>query len=1088
MDILKGLLKGDNNQEVNNDNNNEDEQQNSSSKEEMRLKRLNKMSASDIPPSLTSSSPMDIDNNNTMHQNNASPILPPPPPVVGNNNIYYEQTIKSPSKTTSADAKKKLQLTINLALESIFLMTFKGDNINRSYQFMGDIMDKSDERFLSSSCISEMICAKLMGSPENGGAISYLFGCYKRLLLKEGSSSDDVKEELKSCRSQIISFMVSSLIEEDMFGQNSINSVKDLYLTITTENSNALSPMLKELCEELCSHDNLTVIVSKLLLASFENLDVVSSSGFRSVITDYSAAINVVLALSRADKRYSKEICEFQFFSLGPQNNTIPFHLKQMHPQMLIQNQALIIGNCIQGAAFEHRTLLGRIMRIAPNMFDPQIRELFGTVQVSQPIFEGKIKGIQGKVQSTQAILAEIFTNCLKAGGATKDATMKWLMASLLLNAEAEKENPSPLIASSPGFLNNLGGVFLQLCRPIMNDIEKLKKVDLNFIGSDEYRKMYPADCTSLMSSGMIAQAIALKKGNSKVVEFTFITQSFFMCWRALHIGLVHRLHEFENTFMALNRFHGGLATNEPRSIHYLVQKCTHDSEYFIPDLISDLISFCVSAAQVLMSVLGTNFNDNSKGNSNDYEWKVPIEMHTPAQLELLSNLPEAMIEDIVVILLTIGKTAPVYLNQKNLDQVLTMIIFFLRRSWAVQNPHLRGKLGQLLYQIFLPMRHRERSREDMLFGLGLSHPVQSDGPHSDLLETHNEGQKYLAPALLLLYGDVEHTGFYEKVPFRRYMMIVLKHLWNLSTHRQAFRGIANISHADNISSEPTEFISFANGLINGTNELVKETLVSMQKIKEAQDLMKNPLEWSRLNEEEKNQLTEKNGENERILKANASLCLETLNMLNFLTSDECIRKPFLMTEILKRFTSMLLFVLNKIVGSNSLLLKIDNMESYNFNPKIMLTEVCQTIIHFTEHEEFVICMAEDGFFNDGEPLKKALKRVTKSSLLNPLEIEMMTSLVENALKAKVSSLNMDELVQDAPEKFLDPILDTLMRYPVKLPTSGKVVDRSTISQHLLNDQTDPFNRKLLSIDMLIPDIELKKEIDAWLAQKMQVE
>jgi len=1068
MNVLKGLLKGDDDKS--------EELGTEISEDEMRQKRLNKMisgSSSDPPPS-------NIDTNHYIDS-----IKPPIPPPV----TVQQQAIKSPiSKATSADAKKKLQLTVNLALESIFLMTFKSDNTNKSYQFMGDIMDKSEERFLSSSCIAEMICAKLMGSVESGGAISYLFGCYKRLILKEGSSSDEVKEELQSCRSQIISFMVSSLIEEDMFGQNSLNSVKDLYLTITIDTSNALSPMLKELCEELTSQDNLTAIVNKLLSISFEGLDVTSASGFRSVLTDYSAATSVVLALSRADKRYCKEICEFQYFSLGLQNNTIPYHLKQMHPHMINQNQQLIINNCIQGASFEHRTLLGRIMRIAPNMFDPQIRELFGTVQVSQTIFEGKIKGVQGKVQSTQAFLAEIITNCLKAGGSTKEATMKWLMASLTLNVEAEKENPSPLIASSPGFLNNLGGVFLQLCRPIMNDIEKLKKVDLNFFGSEDYRKLYPADCTSLMSSGMIAQAAALKKSNSRNTEFTFITQSFFMCWRAIHIGIAHRLHEFENTFMALNRFHGGLATNEPRSIHYLVQKCTHDSEYFIPDLISDLIAFCVSASHVLMSVLGTNLNDGKKTNTDDYEWKVPIEMHTPAQLELLSNLPEDMIEDIVVILLTVGKTAPIYLNQKNLDQVLSMIVFFLRRSWAVQNPHLRGKLGQLLYQIFLPMRHRERSHGDMMFGLGLSHPNQSDGPHSDLLETHVEGQKYLAPALLLLYGDVEHTGFYEKVPFRRYMMIVLKHLWNLSTHRQAFRGIANISNADNTSSEPTEFISFANGLINGTNELVKETLVSLQKIKEAQDLMKNPLEWSRLSEEEKNQLTEKNEENERVLRANASLCLETLNMLKFLTSDECIRKPFLMTEILRRFTSMLLFVLNKIVGSNSLQLKIENMESYNFNPRIMLTEVCQTVIHFAEHEEFVTCMAEDGFFNDGEPLRKALKRVIKFNVLTPTEIALMTSLLDNTLKAKISSLNMDELVQDAPEKYLDPILDTLMRDPVILPTSGKVVDRSTISQHLLNDQTDPFNRKVLSIDMVLPDIELKKEIDAWLAQKMQVE
>ena len=69
-----------------------------------------------------------------------------------------------------------------------------------------------------------------------------------------------------------------------------------------------------------------------------------------------------------------------------------------------------------------------------------------------------------------------------------------------------------------------------------------------------------------------------------------------------------------------------------------------------------------------------------------------------------------------------------------------------------------------------------------------------ADGPHSSLLDTHHEAQAFLAPALLLLYGDVERTGFYEKLTNRRSIMVVLKHLWTLHTHRPAFRGIATMS------------------------------------------------------------------------------------------------------------------------------------------------------------------------------------------------------------------------------------------------------------------------------------------------------
>ena len=45
----------------------------------------------------------------------------------------------------------------------------------------------------------------------------------------------------------------------------------------------------------------------------------------------------------------------------------------------------------------------------------------------------------------------------------------------------------------------------------------------------------------------------------------------------------------------------------------------------------------------------------------------------------------------------------------------------------------------------------------------------------------------------------------------------------------------------------------------------------------------------------------------------------------------------------------------------------------------------------------------------------------------------------------------------------------TLMLEPVILPTSGKIMDRAVITRHLLNSDTDPFNRQPLTTDMLQP-------------------
>ena len=52
---------------------------------------------------------------------------------------------------------------------------------------------------------------------------------------------------------------------------------------------------------------------------------------------------------------------------------------------------------------------------------------------------------------------------------------------------------------------------------------------------------------------------------------------------------------------------------------------------------------------------------------------------------------------------------------------------------------------------------------------------------------------------------------------------------------------------------------------------------------------------------------------------------------------------------------------------------------------------------------------------------------------------------------------------------FSDPLMDTLMEDPVLLPPSGNIMERAIILRHLLNSQTDPFNRLQLTEADLVP-------------------
>ncbi|CAM9955066.1 unnamed protein product, partial [Ectocarpus sp. 12 AP-2014] len=87
-------------------------------------------------------------------------------------------------------------------------------------------------------------------------------------------------------------------------------------------------------------------------------------------------------------------------------------------------------------------------------------------------------------------------------------------------------------------------------------------------------------------------------------------------------------------------------------------------------------------------------------------------------------------------------------------------------------------------------------------------------------------------------------------------------------------------------------------------------------------------------------------------------------------------------------------------------------------------------------------------------------------------------------IEARASYEASEASLGEVPDEFLDPVLCHVMRDPVLLPTSGTILDRSTIVQHLLNDSMDPFNRQPLTEDMVEPQTELRERIEEFLARR----
>ena len=149
-----------------------------------------------------------------------------------------------------------------------------------------------------------------------------------------------------------------------------------------------------------------------------------------------------------------------------------------------------------------------------------------------------------------------------------------------------------------------------------------------------------------------------------------------------------------------------------------------------------------------------------------------------------------------------------------------------------------------------------------------------------------------------------------------------------------------------------------------------------------------------------------------------------------------------------------------------------------------MLEDIVASFISFSGSEVFHDAAARSVFY-DPIAFDKSVQIAYRLQLLPEQQLLKFKHLSVDIKTAHTKLQASEEQLTDAPDEFLDPLLCTLMRDPVLLPTSGTVIDLETITQHLLNDSTDPFSRKALSIDMIQPQDELKARIDAWVAEKL---
>ena len=182
------------------------------------------------------------------------------------------------------------------------------------------------------------------------------------------------------------------------------------------------------------------------------------------------------------------------------------------------------------------------------------------------------------------------------------------------------------------------------------------------------------------------------------------------------------------------------------------------------------------------------------------------------------------------------------------------------------------------------------------------------------------------------------------------------------------------------------------------------------------------------------------------------------------------------------RLAAMLNYFLKTLTGPDRKSFKVSNLDKYSFKPGSVVEKIAQIYINLNDSERFIKAIS-----SDGRSYSPDLFAWAEEVLLKVSRADLATMLITLAARVKAASDSLvaeEELLADCPDEFLCPIMSVIMMDPVLLPSSKQTVDRSTIARHLLSDQSDPFNRSPLTMDMLESDHTLKEKVRQWIEAK----
>jgi hypothetical protein len=714
------------------------------------------------------------------------------------------------------------------------------------------------------------------------------------------------------------------------------------------------------------------------------------------------------------------------------------------------------------GAMLQKQTLIGAALNIVSLPQESNVFSEYFKDKLALRAAENTMKMLTEKIHDVVDEVHQIFEILIKSGDQGKKAVSNFFSEVLRVNEDKKKMYNNPMMnntCTNGWFANFVLLLMKMLNKGIIDKVTEYPKrfaqVDVNFL-----KEVKLFNGTYLCNG----QNVTNQNGQA-TTNFNLVTQLIFFTNHALQL---HNTcyKQYVRLMEELSKEQQANPTS-PKFLSMLAAKFASDVQLMDPYLIQSIFKlFSFDALYILHNreVPVTEMNDISSVFMNITKAK--------HEGDKVGAIPVYWCENIAEYSITFRRVAPQQLAKIGVPlEVLVDFMFTLMgNSEWLPNPHVRAQYLEFMGML-LPPRNAAAKDDN------LSHLLR-DNPFLDA---------HVVMYLVNVFNDCEKTGghnqFYDKFRYRHGFCMVINYLLKRKNRSEEKSHL--IQQFEDLSLNKVEtFIAFINFLINDITYMLDDTLGKVRDIKKYEDEAETE-QFATLPEEEKNMRRQHYEGAKNFVKNFLFILIEYYHVIVTITT--ATQKPFMRMEIKEKLITNLNYTINELNGPGSKNINVKNKKDVGFDPRTIMECVMQVYLNFEGYQEFIEEVARDSRSFSVEVFEKTRDILLNKQMITEEDAAKFTSMIQEVKKILDKNQIEDDFIKEIgeiPEEFMDPLLGDIMQDPVLLPTSGNIVERLSITKHLLNDPIDPYNRKPLTKEMLIPQTELKEKIEKFFAEK----